>query len=150
MKRPDFTRLFSWLLRWVITSGQLGPRSYEQMAKGGACERAAFCHFLIGQSGNGIHMEERGRISMQKQIHLSELAGVDITAVNKEDLVDVSGLAFDNTVPKEQRAAQVLRKVKNPYCFRVGDMGVKLEFLDSAPPLEDCFTDFLQRKKSGL
>jgi len=29
-------------------------------------------------------------------------------------------------------------------------MGVKLEFLDSAPPLEDCFTDFLQRKKSGL
>ena len=45
---------------------------------------------------------------MQKQIHLSELAGVDITAVNKEDLVDVSGLAFDNTVPREQRAAQVL------------------------------------------
>lgn len=72
---------------------------------------------------------------MQKQIHLAELAGVDITTVNKEDLVDVSGLAFDNTIPREQRAAQVLRKVKNPYCFRVGDMGVKLEFLDSAPPL---------------
>ena len=87
---------------------------------------------------------------MQLQIHLTELAGVDITAVNKEDLVDVSGLAFDNTIPREQRAAQVLRKVKNPYCFRVGDMGVKLEFLDSAPPLQDCFTDFLQRKKSGL
>ena len=78
---------------------------------------------------------------MQKQIHLTELAGVDITTVNKEDLVDVSGLTFDNTVPREQRAAQVLRKVKNPYCFRVGDMGVKLEFLDSAPPLEDCFTN---------
>ena len=72
---------------------------------------------------------------MQKQIHLTELAGVDITTVNKEDLVDVSGLTFDNTVPREQRAAQVLRKVKNPYCFRVGDMGVKLEFLDSARPL---------------
>ena len=112
------------------------------MAKGGAYKRAALCHFLIGQSGNDIHMEERGRIS--------ELAEVDITTVNKEDLVDVSGLAFDNTVPREQRAAQVLRKVKNPYCFRVGDMGVKLEFLDNAPPLQDCFSDFLQRKKSGL
>ena len=84
---------------------------------------------------------------MQNQIHLSELAGVDITTVNEEDLVDVSGLAFDNTVPREQRAAQVLRKVKNPYCFRVGDMGVKLEFLDNAPPLQDCFSDFLQRNK---
>ena len=87
---------------------------------------------------------------MQNKIKLSELADVDITAVNKEDLVDVSGLTFDTTIPREQRAAQVLRKVKNPYCFRVGDMGVKLEFLDNAPPLEDCFTDFLQRKKSGL
>lgn len=120
------------------------------MAKGGMLEPAAFCHFLIGQSENDIYMEERGRISMQQQIHLAELAGIDITTVNKEDLVDVSGLTFDNTVPREKRAAQVLRKVKNPYCFRVGDMGVKLEFLDSAPPLEDCFTDFLQRKKSGL
>lgn len=87
---------------------------------------------------------------MQNKIKLSELADVDITAVNKEDLVDVSGLTFDTTIPREQRAAQVLRKVKNPYCFRVGDMGVKLEFLDNAPPLEDCFTDFLKRKKSGL
>ena len=87
---------------------------------------------------------------MQNKLNLSELADVDITAVNKEDLVDVSGLTFDTTIPREQRAAQVLRKVKNPYCFRVGDMGVKLEFLDSAPPLQDCFTDFLQRKKSGL
>lgn len=84
---------------------------------------------------------------MQNQIHLSELAGVDITTVNKEDLVDVSGLAFDNTVPREQRAAQVLRKVKNPYCFRVGDMGVKLEFLDNAPPLQDCFLTSFNVKK---
>lgn len=87
---------------------------------------------------------------MQNQIHVTELAGVDITTVNKEDLVDVSGLTFDTAIPKEQRAAQILQKVKNPYCFRVGDMGVKLEFLDNAPPLQDCFTDFLQRKKSGL
>lgn len=87
---------------------------------------------------------------MGKQIHLAELAGVDIRTVNKEDLVDVFGLSFDYTVPKEKRGEQVLQKVKNPYCFRVGDMGVKLEFMDGAPPLQDCFTNFLKRKKSGL
>lgn len=87
---------------------------------------------------------------MAEQIHLAELAGVDIMSVNKEDLVDVSGLVFDNTVPREQRAEQVLRRVKNPYCFRVGDMGVKLEFPDNSLPLQDCFTGFLLRKKSGL
>lgn len=75
---------------------------------------------------------------------------MDIDAVNKEDLVDVSGFSFDTTVPKEQRAAKVIAAVKNPYCFRVGDIGVKLVFPENAPPLHDVFADFLKRKKSGL
>ena len=87
---------------------------------------------------------------MKKRILISELASVDIEAVNKEDLVDVSSFTFDKTIPQEQRAERVIAAVKNPYCFRVGDMGVKLEFPDNAPPLQDVFADFLKRKKSGL
>lgn len=87
---------------------------------------------------------------MKKRIPISELANVDIESVNKEDLVDVSGFTFDTAVPMEQRAAKIIAEVKNPYCFRVGDMGVKLEFPENAPPLQDVFSDFLKRKKSGL
>ena len=87
---------------------------------------------------------------MQKRIPITELANVDIKTVNKNDLVDVSGFTFDNSVPQEQRAARVVNMVKNPYCFRVGDMGVKLEFSEGAPALHDMFADFLKRKKSGL
>jgi hypothetical protein len=87
---------------------------------------------------------------LKKRIPISELASVDIEAVNKEDLVDVSGFTFDNTIPQEQRAERVIAAVKNPYCFRVGDMGVKLEFSEDAPALQDVFADFLKRKKSGL
>ncbi len=87
---------------------------------------------------------------MKKRIPISELANADIEAVNKEDLVDVSSFTFDNTVPQEQRAAHIVAAVKNPYCFRVGDMGVKLEFSENAPPLQDVFAEFLKRKKSGL
>lgn len=87
---------------------------------------------------------------MKKRIPVSEFANVDIEAVNKEDLVDVSAFTFDNTVPQEQRAARVIAAVKNPYCFRVGDVGVKLEFPENAPLLQDVFSDFLKRKKSGL
>ncbi len=87
---------------------------------------------------------------MQKRIPILDLASVNIEAVNKEDLVDVSGFTFDNTVPQEQRAARIFATVKNPYCFRVGDIGVKLEFSEDAPALQDVFTDLLKRKKSGL
>lgn len=87
---------------------------------------------------------------MQKRIPITDLASVNIETVNKEDLVDVSGFTFDTSVPQEQRAARIIQTVKNPYCFRVGDIGVKLEFSDNAPALQDVFTDLLKRKKNGL
>ena len=85
-----------------------------------------------------------------QQINLSELASLDIQKVSKEDLVDVSSLHFNSAIPPHLRAAYILKATGNPYCFRVGELGVKLEFTDDAPPLQDAFSDLLQRKKSGL
>ena len=87
---------------------------------------------------------------MQKQIDLAELASVDIQKVGKEKLVDASGLCFDPQVPQELRAAYLLNAIGNPYCFRVGELGVKLEFAENAPSLQDRMIDLLRRKKSGL
>ena len=87
---------------------------------------------------------------LQQQVNMERLANVDIQTVRKEELIDVSGVAFDNRVPQKYRATQVLQITGNPYCFRVGDLCVKLEFLESAPPLQDAFSSFLQRKKSGV
>lgn len=87
---------------------------------------------------------------LQQQINIERLSNVDIRTISKENLVDVSGVTFDNNIPRRQRAAQILHIMGNPYCFRVGSLCVKLEFLDSAPPLQDTFSSFLQRKKSGI
>ena len=87
---------------------------------------------------------------MQKQIDLTKLASVDIQKVSKEELVDASGLCFDPQVPQELRAAYLLNAIGNPYCFRVGELGVKLEFAEHGPSLQDVLFSFLQRKKSGL
>ena len=87
---------------------------------------------------------------MQKRIPVSELATVDIETVNKADLIDVNSFTFDTTVPQAERAAHIAAAVKNPYCFRVGNMGVKLEFPEKAPLLQDVFTEFLKREKIGL
>lgn len=87
---------------------------------------------------------------MSKQLSMKELASVNIATVNKDDLVDMSGFTYDTTVPQTDRAAWLLVTVKNPYCFRVGDMGVKLEFAEKAPALQDVVADLLTRIKSGL
>ncbi len=81
---------------------------------------------------------------------IDDFMAVDLNTVNKDDLVDVSGFVFDNSIPQEQREAWIISAMKNPFCYRVGDMGVKLEFTEDAPPLEERLISFLKRQKSGL
>lgn len=87
---------------------------------------------------------------MQKQVDLTELASVNIQKISKEELVDASNLHFDLQVPQKSRAAYLFDAIGNPYCFRVGELGVKLEFAEHGPSLQDVLFSFLQRKKSGL
>jgi hypothetical protein len=87
---------------------------------------------------------------MPKRIPITELASVNIDTINKEDLVDVSGFTFDNSVPQEQRAARIVAAVKNPYCFSCGRHGRKAGISRGCPRPQDVLTDLLKRKKSGL
>ena len=82
---------------------------------------------------------------------LESMRRIDISAIDKDALVDVSGMTFDNTLPKEQRAANMLAVMKNPYCFRHGDMVIKLEEWDREKEydrlgLEEEYTEFLGNK----
>ena len=83
-------------------------------------------------------------------LELEEMRNINIGAVNAEELPDVSGAAFDNTLSREERIARLLQMAHNPYCFRVGEVGVQIEFAEGGPPLQDTLADFLIRQKSGL
>ena len=78
------------------------------------------------------------------------MKSVYIGAVSPESLPDVSGMTFNNALSREDRVLRFLQAVKNPYCFCVGGVGVKIEFAESGPSLQDALTDFLLRQKSGL
>ena len=81
---------------------------------------------------------------------LDQMRGVDIGAVSPEALPDVGNMAFNNALTREERIVHFLRAVKNPYCFCIGGVGVKIEFAESGPSLQDTLTSFLLRQKSGL
>ena len=87
---------------------------------------------------------------MLKQEQINMMQSVDIATVDKAQLADVSGITFDNSLSKGERAARILEQVKNPYCFRLGGTAVKIEFSDDGPPLQDVIANFLIRQKGGL
>lgn len=64
-------------------------------------------------------------MSMEKNIRLPELSKTGIQDVQKKELEDAC-------------------------CFQVGSIGVKLEFTDHGPSLQECLTSFLKRKANGL
>jgi len=73
---------------------------------------------------------------------IEEMKAVDIRTVDPESLVDVTGILISDDMTKEERVAEFVKQVKNPYCFRVGDMVVKNVYSSDGNSLKDRFEQF--------
>ena len=58
-------------------------------------------------------------------------------------LVDIRDVSVDQSLPKEERIAEFLRQIKNPYCFRCGKFTVRARFDENGVSLEDCLKQIL-------
>lgn len=57
----------------------------------------------------------------------------DFSSYKINELTDVSKLDFDMSESVVSRAQKYFNKVENPYIFRVGDIGVKVNCIGSRP-----------------
>ena len=73
---------------------------------------------------------------------LEEMKAVDVRTVDPETLIDVTTIKIDENLSKEERKAEYLKQVKNPYCFRVGDVVVKNIYSTDGVKLQDRFEQF--------
>ena len=58
-------------------------------------------------------------------------------------LVDIQDVSVDPNLPKEERIAEFVRQIKNPYCFKCGKFTVRAQFAPDGPSLEDCLKQIL-------
>ena len=58
--------------------------------------------------------------------------------INEQELVDITTVSVDKSLPKSERIAEYIRQIKNPYCFKCGKITVKAKFADNGVSLEDC------------
>ena len=63
--------------------------------------------------------------------------------VNQAELADIQTIAVDQTLSKEERIAEFLRQIKNPYCFKCGKFTVQAQFSRNRVSLEDCLKQIL-------
>jgi len=54
------------------------------------------------------------------------------------ELVDIRDVSVDMSLSKEERIAEFVRQIKDPYHFRCGKFIVTAKFADNGVTLEDC------------
>ena len=75
---------------------------------------------------------------------VEEMKAVDIRTVDPETLVDVTTIIIDENLSKEERVKEYLRQVKNPYCYKVGDVVVKCSYSNDGVTLKDRFEQLVR------
>lgn len=59
------------------------------------------------------------------------------------ELADIQTITVDQTLSKEERIAEFLRQIKNPYCFKCGKFTVQAQFSPNGVSLEDCLKQIM-------
>lgn len=59
------------------------------------------------------------------------------------DLVDIRDVVIDKTLPLEERVKSYVEQIKNPYCFKVGDVVVRVSYAGKEKSLTDTFTSMI-------
>lgn len=78
------------------------------------------------------------------QHNLSLMKDVNIRDVDKDNLVDLNSVTIDETLPVAERVASFVAQIKNPYCFRIGDVKVKVVYKDDGPTFQQNLIDLMR------
>lgn len=68
-----------------------------------------------------------------------------IQPIDHDSLVDISTVKIDPSLPRDQRIADYIRQIRNPYCYLSGGVVVHISFADTEATLEDRLLSYLQR-----
>lgn len=60
-----------------------------------------------------------------------------------ESLVDIRDVKVDPAQPPEERMRSYVQQVKDPYCFRVGDVKVRVAYAGKDETLNDSFSNMI-------
>ncbi len=73
-----------------------------------------------------------------------EMKNVDIRTVDPSTLVDIKTVNVNTNLPIEERKKDFIKQVKNPYCFKCGDIVVKVSFSNTTATLEERLENYLK------
>ncbi len=62
---------------------------------------------------------------------LDAMRNTDIRTVDPDTLTDIRDVKINADLPKNERILDFISQIRNPYCFKYGDIIIKITFSDS-------------------
>lgn len=70
-------------------------------------------------------------------MNICKMKNTDVRTVNPNTLVERNDITFNSNAPREQRIAEYIMKLKNPYCYKIDGIVVKVTFSDCSETIDD-------------
>ena len=67
----------------------------------------------------------------------------DVKDLDKSELVDIRDVKIDSKKPYLIRVISYINQVRNPYCYRVGDVVVRVSYAGKDKTFTDSFTEMI-------
>ncbi len=83
-------------------------------------------------------------MTINTMVDLEQLRSVNPDEVNRSDLVDIQDIVVEGQLPKEERIADFIQKIKNPYLCKCGNMVVQSVFEDTDITLIERLTQYFR------
>lgn len=74
---------------------------------------------------------------------LEALAKMNFENIDKSEIVDINDIFINQSLSKEERILDYIKKVKNPYFVKIGDAFVKMSFSDNGLKIDECIERYL-------
>ena len=70
------------------------------------------------------------------------MRNVDIRTVDPSTLMDIRKVNINPNQPFEEKAIAYINQIRNAYCFKCGDVVVKISHAQTTTSLDDCMEGF--------
>lgn len=68
----------------------------------------------------------------------------DFGSITSSELVDIRDVSVNRELPKEERIADFVKQIGNPYLFKCGKYTVKASFSENGQTLEECIKGLIK------
>ena len=78
------------------------------------------------------------------ELNSNTIKNAETENLSLDELVDIRDVTIDTSLPFTERIINYIQQIKNPYCYKCGDIAVKIKFADTDVTMEECMESYLR------